>query len=446
MDSPQGDLSGALGRVSARKWGSMDYSKQNHQAMVDFILGGAHDVCDKLGVEVEHFVVTDEGEDVPYSSSEGTGISDVLEYLSQFYPERMENSEGKLLGLESEDGSITLEPAAQVEISIAPFSDVEDIVAAYERFRSRIDPFLAQHGMHIVHGGYHPTKKAFDLTLIPKKRYAFMDAYFTEIGTVGHRMMRGSASTQVSVDFHDEADAVRKMRIANVLAPILAVVADGTQVFEAESVTSNIARFDLWRQVDPARCGVVPGLFEPGFGVSSYVDWILGTRPIFVTRPAADDPEGPALRADGGKTADELYADAPMSKEDIEHALSMFWPDVRLKRFVEIRPADSLPEAQMAGYSALVKGLFYSEESLAAIESRLGVKGDVWPLGAKDIDDAVASIHAAGFGAQVYGSTLADWVKFLFGLAEVALPAKEKAYLQPLYEFATNKFWGSMES
>ena len=426
--------------------GVMDYKAQNRQTVIDYILQGAHEVCDKLGVEVEHFVVTEDGTDVSYRGRDGQpGVADILEHLSQYYPERSYNDEGDLLGLASEDGSITLEPAAQVEISIAPFAQVEDVLAAYQRFRDRIDPFLAQHKMKLVHGGYHPTKKAFDLTLIPKRRYAFMDAYFTEIGTVGHRMMRASASTQVSVDFCDEADAVRKMRVANALAPILAVIADGTTVFEAESIKRPIARFDLWRQVDSLRCGVVPGLFDEGFGVGGYVDWIMSTRPIFVTRPVADDPSSPALRADEGKAAADLYADAPMSKDDVEHVLSMFWPDVRLKRFVEIRPADSLPAAIMAGYTSLVKGLFYSEESLAAIERALGVKDGVWAIGKADIDAAVESIFKDGFKASCYGNPLVTWIELLFSLAARALAADEAGYLDELHEYALHKNWGSIE-
>ncbi len=425
----------------------MDYKAQNRQAVIDFILQGAHDVCDKLGVEVEHFIVTADGEDVSYHGRDGQpGVADILEYLSQYYPERSHNDKGELLGLASEDGSITLEPAAQIEISIAPFAEVASVVAAYERFRDRIDPFLNKHNMKLVHGGYHPTKKAFDLTLIPKRRYAFMDEYFTSIKTVGHRMMRASASTQVSVDFYNEADAVRKMRVANVLAPVLAVIADGTTVFEAEKIKRPIARFDLWRQVDPLRCGVVPGLFDDGFDVGTYVDWILNTRPIFVTRAAANDPEGPALRADGGQVAADLYADAPMIKADIEHVLSMFWPDVRLKRFVEIRPADSLPADVMAGYTALVKGLFYSEESLAAIEEILGVTGNSWPIEKQDIDDAVESIFKNCFEAACYGWPLDSWVELLFSLANKALDADEAKYLGKLYEYAANKNWGSINT
>ena len=118
--------------------------------------------------------------------------------------------------------------------------------------------------------------RALELTLIPKQRYRFMNDYFMEIGTRGERMMRASASTQVSVDYRDEADAIRKMRIAQALAPIFASVTDNTAVFEAEPAP-RLARFALWRNVDNDRCGSVPGLFSEGYGFADYADWILRT-------------------------------------------------------------------------------------------------------------------------------------------------------------------------
>lgn len=135
----------------------------------------------------------------------------------------------------------------------------------YNEFRAKVDPFLAEHACKLVTSGYHPTARALDLTLIPKQRYRFMDDYFKEIGTHGERMMRASASTQVSVDYQDEADAIRKMRIAQALAPLFASVTDNTAVFEAEPAP-RLARFALWRNVDNDRCGSVPGLFDEGYG------------------------------------------------------------------------------------------------------------------------------------------------------------------------------------
>jgi glutamate--cysteine ligase len=119
----------------------------------------------------------------------------------------------------------------------------------------------------------------------------------------------------------------------------------------------------------------------------------------------------------------------------------MFWPDVRLKRFVEIRPADCMPPEDVVGYAALIKGLYYSEPSLGAIEDALGVSGDVWPLTSADVDAAIAAIARDGLSAEVFGQTLRDWEEMLFTLARGALPAEERHYLEPLVAFARDKDW-----
>lgn len=196
----------------------MSYEQENKQALVAYFNEGAKG--DKplgaLGVEVEHFVVTAEGEHpVSYAGGEGEfGVREVLAHLADAYPQHTHGLEGDLIGLASDEASITLEPAAQLEISIAPYLSIGQILRVYSEFRSKVDPFLAEHGCKLVTSGYHPTARALELTLIPKQRYRFMNNYFMEIGTHGERMMRASASTQVSVDYRDEADAIRKMRIA----------------------------------------------------------------------------------------------------------------------------------------------------------------------------------------------------------------------------------------
>lgn len=420
----------------------MSYEQENKQALIAYFTKGAKG--DKplgaLGVEVEHFVVTAEGErPVAYAGKEGAfGVREVLAYLAEEYPEHTCSREGDLIGLASEEASITLEPAAQLEISIAPYSSIAQIVQVYQAFRAKVDPFLGEHGCKLVTSGYHPSARALDLTLIPKQRYRFMNDYFREIGTHGERMMRASASTQVSVDYRDEADAIRKMRVAQALAPILASMTDNTAVFEG-GPAPRMARFALWRDVDNDRCGSVPGLFDEGYGFADYADWILRTCPIFVTRPQASDPEGPDLRAVYGQSSYQAYGDAPMAKGDIEHALSMFWPDVRLKNFVEIRPADSLPASLVAGYAALIKGIFYSERSLDAVEKAFGAKGDVWPLDDESANIALAAIQEQGAKALISGKTLAQWQEFLLATASEALDEADAAHLQDLAIFARAK-------
>ena len=412
--------------------------------LVDYFASGAKPVSGfgALGVEVEHFVLAPDGVPVAYEpTGEVPGIRDVLEHLATWYPRRTHNGEGDLLGLDGEQGSITLEPAAQLELSAAPFERVADVERAYADFREHVGDIISGQGLRLHAAGYHPTRRAQELTRIPKRRYDFMDDYFTHIGSHGDRMMRASASTQVSVDFTDEADAVRKMRVTSAIAPVLAAIADNTRVFEAESNHVPIRRLQLWREVDRLRCGTVPGVFDAGFGFAAYADWLLRTPPIFVTRPAANDPDSPSLRAAYDTPAAEVYADAPMGEADLEHLMSMFWPDVRLKRFVEIRPADCMPPEDVIGYAALIKGLYYSESSLAAIEEALGVRCGPWPLATADVDAAIAAIARDGFAAEVYGWTLEDWEEMLFTLALNALPTDERHYLDPLVAFARDKDW-----
>ena len=426
------------------------YDDKNRQKLIDFFLSGQKDEGNTslLGVEVEHIVLFDDGAPVPYEPSSGRiGIRSVLEELADYYPTAMRNSAGDLLGLAGDDGSITLEPAAQVELSVAPYASVREAELAYRRFRSLIDPILDRGGARLSNHGYHMTRRAHDLTLIPKARYDYMNAYFAHIGSDGERMMRASASTQVSVDYASEADAVRKMRVASALSPILAAIADNTQVFETQENHTPIRRLQLWREVDNRRCGTIPGVFDEGFGFAAYADWLLRTSPIFVTRPAADAQGDKSLRPFFDTPAADAYADAPMSDADVEHLISMFWPDVRLKSFVEIRPADSLPLECALGYMALIKGLFYSEASFEAIENALGVSPDAaatrgaWPLTKDDVDETIVQIQTRGHEGLVYAQTLQVWDDWLFDLARRALPASEQTYLETLEAFAHDKPW-----
>lgn len=424
----------------------MSFEKENRQAIIAYFEQGARGNASskKLGVEVEHFVVHEHSRKaLSYEGDAHFGVRDILAYLSDYYPRKMQGVEGDLIGLADDEASLTLEPAAQLEISIAPFENIREIVRVYKRFRSLVDPFMEQHQCKLITLGYHPTEKALDLPLIPKQRYRFMNEYFRALGTHGERMMRASASTQVSVDYSDEADAVRKLRVAQALVPMIAFLTDNVERFEGEVPDKPLSRLRMWRDVDNDRCGQIPGLFDDGFGFASYADWLLSTCPIFVTRASVADPQGPALRKVNGLTAAEAYADAPMSTEDIEHLLSMFWPDVRLKHFVEIRPADALPIDAVAGYAALIKGIFYSSESLDRIEEAFGVVEGLWQLSSDYTERAAEAIRENGLQATICEMRLEDWLELLFKVAQEALQrmdcAEECTYLADFKSWSKNK-------
>ena len=204
----------------------VEIPQENRARFIAYFEKGAAATGDpqRLGVEVEHFIVQDDREKPVYyhAHDNAIGVEDILGHMLEFYPQKILNSHGDLLGLANETGSVTLEPAAQLELSIAPYAQLADIEAAYRAFRAHLDPYLAKRGCHIASYGYHPSARALGLPLIPQERYDFMNARVARIGTHGERMMRASASTQVSIDYYSEADAVRKLRIATALGTVLA--------------------------------------------------------------------------------------------------------------------------------------------------------------------------------------------------------------------------------
>ena len=408
----------------------MTLNIDNRQAIIDYLNAGSKgNDLGRVGVEIEQFLLDEDGQRVPYAEKHGRlGVSDILEKLSEFYPDVMRTDAGDIMGCSRPAASITIEPAAQIEISIAPLTSIAAVEAEYENFAFRLGQIIKPAGYTLVARGYDPTGKAADCELIPKPRYHYMDQYFASLpGMHAERMMRGSASVQVSLDFADEADAVRKMRLATLLGPLFAFLTDNVPVFEGEANIESLRRLRVWRAVDPARCMVVPGLFDKGFGFGAYADWLLATPPIFSTRP--DE------HYTGSTLASEVYGDAPMDTQDVEHLLGMVWPDVRLKRYVEVRHADSLPLEPALGYVALIKGLFYSDTNLEILEHALGVgPDDSWPYEASDVEDAIEAIVADEWDAVVYGRSVVSWVDLLFQLAPDGL-GTEVDYLEGLKEF-----------
>ncbi|MBO7675269.1 MAG: hypothetical protein J6S63_09725 [Atopobiaceae bacterium] len=389
-----------------------------------------------LGLEVEHFIVALNGRPLSYEAPSGDiGARDILEHLTSAFPRRMSDGNGNLLGVAGPTGSVTLEAGSQLEYSVAPYARVEHIEKAYAKFRSLVDPYVLGHGYRLETWGYHPTRRADELGLTPEERYAFLDAHFSDGQSSGRHTMRAMAATQVSVDYTSERDAVRKLRVASALAPVLAAIADNSPVFDGRPNHTPIRRLMVWRNVGNRRGGIAPRLFSHGFCYGTYADWLVQTSPIYT--PARAESTSKAC----AQSAQEAYAHTRPSQQDAEHVASVVWPDARLKRIVEIRPADCMPADCVMGYAALIKGLLYPERSLAAIERALGVHEDVWPLTDQDVDDAIEQIQERGGLGMVYGMPLHEWEELLFSLAYLALDEGDRRYLAPLEAFAADKHW-----
>lgn len=401
----------------------MNQYEHNLSLLTEYFQNGCKENCSrKLGLEVEHFIVAKEtGESVSYYGKHG--VAEFLEKLKPCYSHVYYEGE-KLLGLYNNEYSLSLEPAAQLEISIAPRREICEIRNIYHSFRRQVDPILNDWGYELVMLGYQLASRIQELPLIPKKRYDYMDAYFKKTGTMGANMMRGTASTQISVDFFSERDFVRKMRAAYILMPMIKFLTDCSPIFEGKPYEKHMVRTRIWQQVDPQRCGIVPGLFQPEFGFASYARFLLQMPLIFVVKNGRSVPVGE-------QTAAQLWADRDLTEKDIEHLLSMAFPDVRLKRYLEIRGADCMPFPYVMGYLALIKGIFYQE---AALDQILLTK-----VSEKEILEAERSLMEDGFLGSIYGEKADEYMKNILGIAREFLEYQEKSFLDPLEQMIEEK-------
>lgn len=398
----------------------------NIEAITRFFKSGIKNAEDpvRLGVELEHILVTEHMEAVPYSDEHGSRW--LLEQFLEDLPKATYGEDESLIGVSKPGMALTLEPAAQFEISAGPYEYANEVRPELERFERKAAALLNPYGQRLVTMGYHPTARVNDLELIPKRRYRYMDEHFQAIGPYGRCMMRGSAATQISIDYYSEQDCLRKMRIASALVPAFSLLCDNSPVFEGETRSHQLVRTKIWRECDPARCGLVPGVMEPDFSLEKYANYILNTPAIF-----GIDEDGKPFATE--QTFGELYQNRTMQVSDVEHALSLFFNDVRLKTYIEIRPADSMPTPFVAAYVALIKGLFYSAESLDALDEIIGSATQ------DDVEQAKTDLMDAGYGAQLYGIPAGEFIDGLFDLARKALTATEASCLAPLAQLAASR-------
>lgn len=370
----------------------------------------------ELGVEAEHFVVDRiSRRAVPYSGEKG--IRQVLVRLMERYPEAQILPDDDFFGFRVPDFTITLEPAAQLEISISPMSSVRRIADAYRDFMKNLDAVLAPMGYMTLNVGCQPVSPVAELELIPKKRYALMNEYFRHTGTGGIEMMRGTASLQVSVDYYSEEDFRRKLQAAYFYSPVLKLLCDNARWFQGEELSIRLKRTDIWRRTDPIRCGVLPGVFSPSYGFGDYADFLGRIPPIFLKR-------GTEVLPTGLQTADRLFAEKVLGEEEIRHLLSMAFPDVRVKQFLEIRVADAVPYPFIPAYCSLIKGLIYSEAGLEYARETIRGKG----LTEDDIRRAEDEAMARGWDAEIYGQPVSALGQRLLRMARKELPPEEEHY------------------
>ena len=372
-----------------------------------------------LGVELEHFICDNRMSMAPYDL-----ICDYFQHLKSQNNCELYILNEQVLGVVGKEFSLSLEPAGQLEISITPHENIDEIEKIYNNFKQISEEFCNEKGYKFIRRGIHPliengTKTPDDFPLIPKKRYELMDKYFEQTGKFGKYMMRTTASTQISIDYSSMPDAMRKLRLLQILSPFIALITENqTGVGRSKQWGNHLIRTQIWNDLDNDRCGYIPGSLKSGFSYTDYANYIYN-NPIIFDKTEMGDVYTYT------KTVEEIYKNREI--DNIEHLLSMFFPNVRLKKILEFRVADSMEDKQLLGYIALMKGLMYGENSLDLLENTLPDIKDENEL--YKIENAIIK---NGFYAEISDKTALQICRELFFIAEQALDEKDKLRLKSL--------------
>ena len=390
----------------------------------------------RIGTEHEKFVYARGDHHAP-SYDEPAGIRALLGELVQHGWRPVEEG-GKVIALSGADGSVSLEPAGQFELSGAPLATLHQTCAETGRHLAQVKAAGETLGIGFLGLGMWPDKTRAELPVMPKGRYAIMLRHMPRVGTMGLDMMLRTCTIQVNLDYASEADMARKFRVGLALQPLATALFANSPFTEGKPNGFLSYRSHIWSDTDPARTGMLPFVFEDGFGYERYADYMLDVPMYFVYR------DGRYIDAAGLSFRDFLRGELSVlpgekpTLDDWNDHLSTAFPEVRLKTFLEMRGADGGPWNRICALPALWVGLLYDQGALDA----------AWDL-VKDwtLDERQTlrdSVPRLGLAAPLPGGgTLRDIAGAVLDIATLGLRARgrtnaagddETGFLEPLRE------------
>jgi len=401
----------------------------------------------RIGTEHEKFVYATADHHAP-SWDEPGGIRALLGELEQ-YGWRPVEENGKVIALTGADGSVSLEPAGQFELSGAPLDNLHQTCAETGRHLQQVKAAGEKLGIGFLGLGMWPDKTRAELPIMPKGRYAIMLRHMPRVGTMGLDMMLRTCTIQVNLDYASEADMVKKFRVGLALQPLATALFANSPFTEGKANGMLSYRSHIWSDTDPARTGMLPFVFEEGFGYERYADYMLDVPMYFVYR------DGQYIDAAGLSFRDFLRGELSVlpgerpTIEDWNDHLSTAFPEVRLKTFLEMRGADGGPWSSICALPAFWVGLLYDDAALDAawdvvkhwtLEERQALRDAVPRLGLSapiagggqlhDVAGTVLDIAHAGLKARArLNGAGDDETGFLDPLREIVRSGKVPAEL-----------------
>ena len=318
----------------------------------------------RIGTEHEKFVYRTSDYRAP-SYAEPGGIRDLLMALTEYGWSPVEEG-GNVIALTGPDGTISLEPAGQLELSGAPLENIHESCAESGRHLKQVKAVGEKLGRGFLGLGMWPDKARSDLPVMPKGRYDIMMRHMPRVGSLGLDMMLRTCTIQTNLDYKSEADMVQKFRVALALQPVATALFANSPFTEGKPNGFKSFRSHIWEDTDPHRTGMLPFVFEDGFGYERYCDYALDVPMYFVFRDGKYiDAAGHSFRDFLDGKLSVLPGEKPTRADWTDH-LSTAFPEVRLKSFLEMRGADGGRWGRICALPALWVGLLYSQVAMDA--------------------------------------------------------------------------------
>lgn len=412
---------------------------ERHEELAEYMAEGCKPKEDwRIGTEHEKFgYCKDTLLPLPYEGKRS--IHAVLEGLRDRFGWAPVTEGGNLLGLEKNGANISLEPGGQVELSGAPLETIHQTCDEVNDHLREVKSVADELGVRFIGLGAAPEWTHEQMPLMPKGRYRLMDSYMGSVGTHGTQMMRRTCTVQVNLDFASEADMVQKMRVAIALQPVATALFANSPFFEGKVNGHKSWRARVWRGLDDARTGMVPFVFDEGFGFEAWAQYALDVPMYFVYRDGKYiDALGQSFRDFLKGELPALPGETPTLSDWADHLTTLF-PEARVKKFIEMRGADGGPWRRLCALPAFWVGLMYDQSALDAAwdlvkgfdaetrealrvgASEQGLQAKVGNISMHDLSREVVAIADSGLKARARpgaGGLIPDETHFLNAVKE----------------------------
>ncbi len=391
---------------------------ERHEQLAEYLAEGCKPRDDwRIGTEHEKFgYCRDTLQPLPYAGERS--ITAILKALRDGFGWAPVLEGGNIIGLEKDGANVSLEPGGQLELSGAPLLSIHETCDEVNAHLKDVRTAASEIGVRFIGLGAAPIWTHEQMPMMPKGRYKLMTEYMGRVGTHGTQMMYRTCTVQVNLDFGSEADMVKKMRVALALQPVATALFANSPFFEGKINGHKSWRSRIWRDLDPARTGMLPFVFEDGFGFEGWVEYMLDVPMYFVYRDGIYiDALGQSFRDFLKGRLPALPGEIPTLSDWADHLTTTF-PEARLKKFIEMRGADGGAWRRLCALPAFWVGLCYDQ---GALDAAWDLVKD-WDAETREALRVATSVD--GLQAEAAGLKMHDIARQAVSIAESGLKAR----------------------